>query len=388
MKHRMVIPLKYVSSKEFSIMNKLPEVRIDELANFISNMDKSSASNFVLVIPKHSTVGRAVAEHLKRNTVSAPGFKDEIDGIPHTAMDGETHLGDGKYVRVMENGQWSEPYTKPEAPTTASMLLGQARELLDQRARDYDKPEGERSMGKVAQLFNLATDRTGDRAVSESEAWLVMALLKIVRDRSTPHGHKDSLEDLVSYSALYGESRHAEMSVIEKLKQFVTPDTDGLAPHAARRFKVMPAKEAPETKVEANAATRSELGAELSRIKQRYGRKAAKELLRVYGKCTRLCELTDDNAQALANAIRIYYGNEDLAPTSETMEVQGHVIGELARKLMYVYREAVGTDTTLGKIRGISGTDVAKFADLNPSQKMALLILMIGDMYARHMETF
>ena len=103
-----------------------------------------------------------------------------------------------------------QPVAQADVPLTAPMLLAKAKEILEQRAKDYDKPEGERSMGTVAQMFNLATGRTGERFVSESEAWLIMDLLKIVRDRSTPHGHADSCEDLVSYSALYGEARMRE----------------------------------------------------------------------------------------------------------------------------------------------------------------------------------
>lgn len=145
-----------------------------------------------------------------------------------------------------------------EAPaaldSSAQQMLAQAAKHMADRAATYDKPAGERSMSTTVAAFNAVAcrgdglalerlrimfsalrinlqhncplDREGlietmqaaehflsllsTPALSESEGWLLMALLKIVRDRQRPEAHRDSLEDLVAYGALYGEARLKE----------------------------------------------------------------------------------------------------------------------------------------------------------------------------------
>ncbi len=90
--------------------------------------------------------------------------------------------------------------------TTAPQLLNKAAQHMSNRAATYDAPQGERSMGKIVGAFNLITGRD----LTESEGWLLMACLKMVRDRQRVGPHQDSIEDLVAYASLYGESRLAE----------------------------------------------------------------------------------------------------------------------------------------------------------------------------------
>lgn len=90
-----------------------------------------------------------------------------------------------------------------QIPITASYLLGKAADHMGQRAKTYDKPQGERSMSATVKAFNAITGRN----LSASEGWLLMALLKMVRDNQRAAPHADSIEDLVAYAALYGESR-------------------------------------------------------------------------------------------------------------------------------------------------------------------------------------
>lgn len=89
---------------------------------------------------------------------------------------------------------------------TAPHLLGKARQHMEERAATYDQPEGERSMAATVTMFNTATGRD----LSESEGWLLMQCLKMVRDRSRKEPHVDSIEDNIAYSALYGEARLRE----------------------------------------------------------------------------------------------------------------------------------------------------------------------------------
>lgn len=90
-----------------------------------------------------------------------------------------------------------------KAPTTAPEFLGQAQRLLAERGKQYDQPGGERSMGKTIAAFNAITGRN----LAESDGWLLMLLLKQVRQWQTPGKfHRDSAEDSVSYAALLAEA--------------------------------------------------------------------------------------------------------------------------------------------------------------------------------------
>lgn len=91
---------------------------------------------------------------------------------------------------------------KPGA-TTAPDLLRQAEKHMRDRAATYDKLEGERSMTKTIAAFNAITGRD----LRESEGWLLMTLLKMVRSETRTTPHTDSVEDLIAYGALFGEAR-------------------------------------------------------------------------------------------------------------------------------------------------------------------------------------
>ena len=95
------------------------------------------------------------------------------------------------------------PAEKPVPEPKAAELLGRAAKHMHDRASTYDKPEGERSMGRAVQAFNAITGHT----LTESEGWLFMALLKAVRSETRAEPHQDSLEDLIAYTALYAEAR-------------------------------------------------------------------------------------------------------------------------------------------------------------------------------------
>lgn len=92
--------------------------------------------------------------------------------------------------------------------TTAPQLLNKALAIQNQRAAQYDQTGGERSAGKVAAMFNIAK---GHDVLTESDVWLVLTILKIVRGEANGP-HQDSVEDLVSYASLYGEARLNEVA--------------------------------------------------------------------------------------------------------------------------------------------------------------------------------
>lgn len=86
---------------------------------------------------------------------------------------------------------------------TASTLLQTAGDTLKQRGVQYDKPEGERSMGATVKAFNAVTGLN----LTESHGWLLMSLLKMVRDNQREAAHEDSCMDLIAYASLYAEAR-------------------------------------------------------------------------------------------------------------------------------------------------------------------------------------
>ena len=88
----------------------------------------------------------------------------------------------------------------------ATEILSKAAQHMAERAATYDKPEGERSMGRAVEAFNAITGRD----LSESEGWLLLQVLKSVRLFTRPGYHADSAEDGVAYAALVAEAKSVE----------------------------------------------------------------------------------------------------------------------------------------------------------------------------------
>ena len=86
---------------------------------------------------------------------------------------------------------------------SAVELLDKAKQHMVDRAKQYDKPEGERSMGKAVDAFNAITGRT----LSEPEGWLLLQVLKDVRLFQREGYHADSAEDCIAYAALKAEAK-------------------------------------------------------------------------------------------------------------------------------------------------------------------------------------
>ena len=137
-----------------------------------------------------------------------------------------SHLSDDEAVdmlgllRMFKRAKWPEirpqgglkVTAEPPRRKNSTDILESAAAIQRQRAYDYDQPSGERSMEATVQAFNIITKRVDkeDAELSESEGWLLMQILKDVRDRSTAKPHVDSLEDCVSYAALKAEARLKE----------------------------------------------------------------------------------------------------------------------------------------------------------------------------------
>jgi hypothetical protein len=84
-------------------------------------------------------------------------------------------------------------------------ILKTAVKHMEERAREYDQPQGERSMERTVNMFNDLTGQT----MSEEDGWVFMALLKIVRSQQGPF-KADSYEDCAAYMALAAETASVE----------------------------------------------------------------------------------------------------------------------------------------------------------------------------------
>lgn len=84
----------------------------------------------------------------------------------------------------------------------AQEFLHKAAALMDERGKQYDQPEGERSMGRAVKAFNAITRHR----LSEADGWLLLQVLKDVRQWQNPTYHADSAEDCVAYASLKAEA--------------------------------------------------------------------------------------------------------------------------------------------------------------------------------------
>lgn len=83
---------------------------------------------------------------------------------------------------------------------SAAAFLQAGIKHMASRASTYDKPHGERSMGKTVAAFNAITDHK----LTEEQGWLLMGILKMVRSQQGDF-KADNYEDEASYAGLRGE---------------------------------------------------------------------------------------------------------------------------------------------------------------------------------------
>ena len=115
--------------------------------------------------------------------------------------------------------------TNQPNPTKAQDLLHRAADLMDERGKQYDQRSGERSMQSTVTAFNAISGYS----LTEADGFLLMALLKMVRDQKRETPHRDSIEDLVSYASLYGEARLRGEAQSQKLMQDEAKACEALA---------------------------------------------------------------------------------------------------------------------------------------------------------------
>lgn len=88
-------------------------------------------------------------------------------------------------------------------------FLQAAIDTQAERGKQYDSPEGERSMGRTVAAFNAITGRD----LTEAEGWLLLQVLKDVRQWQNPDKyHHDSALDGVAYASLKAEALSGDYS--------------------------------------------------------------------------------------------------------------------------------------------------------------------------------
>ncbi len=131
----------------------------------------------------------------------------------------EARINDGfHYITTVHNMQllWQRSPTCTEhgntaelpakTPRTAIGIADAALQHIKDRATTYDSPEGERSALKTAQAFNAITGKD----LTEAEVFLLLQILKDVRQWQKSVPHQDSLEDCIAYAALKAEAKEKE----------------------------------------------------------------------------------------------------------------------------------------------------------------------------------
>ena len=81
-------------------------------------------------------------------------------------------------------------------------FIKKAAEILEDRAKDRDAPQGERSMKRAVAIFKARTDVE----LSEYQGWVFMQCLKHAREAQGAYSLDDTVDD-IGYAALRGECR-------------------------------------------------------------------------------------------------------------------------------------------------------------------------------------
>lgn len=134
-----------------------------------------------------------------------------IDLIGQNGNTGEHYDMSPKMPKLGDTVKFRMPIPHCLQPTSLSVqLLQHCRQVQEERGRQYDKPDGERSFQRTATAFNAITGKN----LRGSEVALLLQILKDVRQWSNiDQLHVDSLIDGTSYSSLKAEELMREHGV-------------------------------------------------------------------------------------------------------------------------------------------------------------------------------
>lgn len=96
-------------------------------------------------------------------------------------------------------------------PADAPALLIEAADTIGNRADERDSKDGERSMARAVQMFNVWRGPSHERwGMSEREGWMFMVFLKLARAAEGKH-RRDDYIDGAAYMALACECIEREL---------------------------------------------------------------------------------------------------------------------------------------------------------------------------------
>lgn len=211
----------YASGSNFDKTGTFSELQ--EAENFATQQFKETRCNWVIRRSDDNTI-------VSRRKGAIPKLEDlpefQPEAVKQVAEKVTNELPDAflyrdgeflykKPVEVDEEtcNEWMKP--------KSIMLLEEAAKIQAERGKQYDKDDEsscgqERSMERTVQLFNTLCGKDiakqelsypKEMYLRESQGWLFMILLKLVRSESKKEPHEDSIKDLISYASLYGEAR-------------------------------------------------------------------------------------------------------------------------------------------------------------------------------------
>lgn len=97
---------------------------------------------------------------------------------------------------------------KPSAPD----LLIMAADTIGNRAAERDSAEGERSMERAVQMFNVWRGTRAHTPMTEHDGWAFMVFLKLARAAEGKH-RRDDWVDGAAYMALACECIERELAL-------------------------------------------------------------------------------------------------------------------------------------------------------------------------------
>ena len=97
-----------------------------------------------------------------------------------------------------------------DANPSAPALLIEAADTIGNRAAERDNADGERSMARAVQMFNVWRGPRAELGMTEHEGWAFMVFLKLARAAEGKH-RQDDWVDGAAYMALCCESIEREL---------------------------------------------------------------------------------------------------------------------------------------------------------------------------------
>lgn len=121
----------------------------------------------------------------------------EVEVILHN----DAHqFGSERAINWHEVKYW-RPAVSATVTKSAQSILRKAADLIEDRAKQRDQPNGEKSMAKTVQAFNAIYGTS----LTEVQGWHFMELLKMTRSAYGVYV-ADDYEDKVAYAALAAEA--------------------------------------------------------------------------------------------------------------------------------------------------------------------------------------